>query len=97
MASQVPQMQNMHSEKKMSDLENTREDRRRGATVYTDLGAASNIDMIPGMTKEYSGWDVYNNEAKKVDTELIRDWRESLNSLLLFVSNPYHYTCIWRI
>jgi hypothetical protein len=38
------------------------------------------------MTKEYSGSDVYNNEAKKTDTELVNDWRESLNSLLLFVS-----------
>ncbi|KIM29772.1 hypothetical protein M408DRAFT_67442, partial [Serendipita vermifera MAFF 305830] len=38
------------------------------------------------MTKEYSGWDVYNNEAKKVDTELVKDWRESLNSLLLFAA-----------
>ncbi|KIM23262.1 hypothetical protein M408DRAFT_77835, partial [Serendipita vermifera MAFF 305830] len=35
--------------------------------------------------KEYSGWDVYNNEAKKLDTEMINDWRNSLNSLLLFV------------
>jgi len=41
----------------------------------------------PGQTnREYSGWDVYNNEAKKVDTELVNDWRDSLNSLLLFVS-----------
>jgi hypothetical protein len=42
---------------------------------------------LPAMTKEYSGWDVYNNEAKKTDTELVKDWRESLNSLLLFVSS----------
>ena len=38
-----------------------------------------------GMTKEYSGWDVYNNEALKVDTELVKDWQTSLNSLLIFV------------
>jgi hypothetical protein len=29
---------------------------------------------------------VYNNEAKKVDNELINDWRDSLNFLLVFVS-----------
>lgn len=38
------------------------------------------------MPREYSGWDVYNNETKKVDMELVSDWRDSLNSLLLFVS-----------
>ncbi|KIM32245.1 hypothetical protein M408DRAFT_20563, partial [Serendipita vermifera MAFF 305830] len=39
-----------------------------------------------GMTRESTGWDVYNNEAKKVDTELVNDWRDSLNSLLLFAA-----------
>jgi hypothetical protein len=40
-------------------------------------------------TKEHTVWDVYNNEARKVDIELVKDWRESLNSLLLFVSYGY--------
>ncbi|KIM29825.1 hypothetical protein M408DRAFT_37804, partial [Serendipita vermifera MAFF 305830] len=31
-------------------------------------------------------WDVYNNEAMKVDNELVKDWKESLNSLLLFAA-----------
>lgn len=44
------------------------------------------IAGVPGFLKEYSGWDVYNNEAKKVDTELVKDWTASLNFLLLFVS-----------
>jgi Family of unknown function (DUF6535) len=43
-------------------------------------------DRILGMTKENSGWDVYNNEARKVDTELVKDWTTSLNFLLIFVS-----------
>jgi Family of unknown function (DUF6535) len=43
-------------------------------------------DKIPGMTKENSGWDVYNNEASKMDTELVKDWTGSLNFLLIFVS-----------
>jgi Family of unknown function (DUF6535) len=41
-------------------------------------------DLIQ-MDKENSVWDVYNNEARKVDNELVKDWRDSLNSLLLFV------------
>lgn len=44
---------------------------------------------IPALAKEYSGWDVYNNEAKKIDFELVKDWTSSLNFLLLFVSIPY--------
>jgi Family of unknown function (DUF6535) len=43
-------------------------------------------DRILGMTKENSGWDVYNNEARKVDMELVKDWTTSLNFLLIFVS-----------
>ncbi|KIM20511.1 hypothetical protein M408DRAFT_81899, partial [Serendipita vermifera MAFF 305830] len=31
---------------------------------------------------ETSAWDVYNNEAMKVDLELIKDWTANLNSLL---------------
>jgi hypothetical protein len=48
--------------------------------------ATSEADRILGMTKEYSGWDVYNNEARKVDNELVKDWTTSLNFLLIFVS-----------
>jgi hypothetical protein len=43
-------------------------------------------DHIPGFIKEFTAWDVYNNEARKVDNELVKDWTSSLNSLLLFVS-----------
>jgi hypothetical protein len=54
--------------------------------IEIGTGVAGEGGRLPGMTKEYSAWDVYNNEAKKVDTELVNDWRDSLNSLLLFVS-----------
>jgi Family of unknown function (DUF6535) len=47
-------------------------------------------DRILGLTTEYSGWDVYNNEARKVDRELVKDWTASLNFLLLFVSARYN-------
>ncbi|KIM22378.1 hypothetical protein M408DRAFT_323744, partial [Serendipita vermifera MAFF 305830] len=36
---------------------------------------------------ENSIWDVYNNIADIRDDELIKDWNDSLNSLLVFVSN----------
>jgi hypothetical protein len=43
-------------------------------------------ERIPGMVREYTVWDVYNNEARKVDNELVKDWTASLNFLLVFVS-----------
>jgi Family of unknown function (DUF6535) len=53
-------------------------------------------ERISGMVKESTVWDVYNNEARKVDNELVKDWMASLNFLLVFVS-PLHIstaTCI---
>lgn len=44
-------------------------------------GMTSDDIQIPGFSKEYSGWDVYNNEARKVDMELVKDWTSTLNSL----------------
>lgn len=42
-------------------------------------------DRIIGMVRENTVWDVYNNEARKVDNELVKDWQSSLNFLLVFV------------
>jgi len=43
-------------------------------------------EYSPGLVNEFTAWDVYNNEAKKVDDELIKDWTVSLKFLLVFVS-----------
>jgi hypothetical protein len=48
-----------------------------------------NEGYIPGMVKESTVWDVYNNEARKVDNELVKDWTASLNFLLVFVSRSH--------
>jgi hypothetical protein len=48
-------------------------------------GMPGTIDWTSGMVPETMGWDVYNNEAKKVDSELVKDWTTSLNFLLVFV------------
>jgi hypothetical protein len=44
-----------------------------------------------GVIKENTAWDVYNNEARKVDNELVKDWTSSLNFLLVFVSSPAEF------
>lgn len=50
---------------------------------------AHNIRAAVIPASENDVWDVYNAEAKKEDIELVKDWRDNLNSLLLFVSlNP---------
>ena len=50
---------------------------------------------ILGTVKELTAWDIYNNEARKVDIELVKDWRDSLNSLLVFVSRHLHITYLY--
>jgi Family of unknown function (DUF6535) len=57
---------------------------------YPSEGVGGQEGRVIGMTAEHTAWDIYNNEARKVDTEFVKDWRENLNSLLLFVS-PCHY------
>jgi hypothetical protein len=49
-------------------------------------GSGRQDDGVIGLEKEYSGWDVYNNKAEEVDTELVKDWTANLNFLLLMVS-----------
>jgi len=38
------------------------------------------------MESEKSVWDIYNNLADVRDSELIKDWNDTLNFLLIFVS-----------
>lgn len=36
--------------------------------------------------EETTAWEIYNHKATEIDTELIKDWNENLNLLLIFVS-----------
>jgi hypothetical protein len=62
--------------------------RNRNKDTANAVMAEMRIDEghIPGMVKESTVWDVYNNEARKVDNELVKDWTASLKFLLVFVS-----------
>jgi hypothetical protein len=92
--STVPSRANLMSQLKDSnpginnnpDAPHTDHSLKKPPAVEWDVSMASEGERPLGISKEHSGWDVYNNEAKKVDTELVNDWRGSLNSLLLFVS-----------
>lgn len=61
---------------------------RKGTAVSINPGPVQvpPDEFGPNGTRETSIWDVYNNEARIVDKELIKDWTNSLNFLLLFVS-----------
>jgi Family of unknown function (DUF6535) len=50
------------------------------------VNAGIDGEFVYGVIKENTAWDVYNNEARKVDNELVKDWTSSLNFLLVFVS-----------
>ena len=74
-----------HPQPKAPDrqAENVNEQQLHASTLAE---AFSEEYRLPGMVKENTTWDVYNNEARKVDHELVKDWTASLNFLLLFVS-----------
>jgi hypothetical protein len=38
------------------------------------------------VTKDTTAWEIYNHKASEVDREMIKDWNDSLNTLLIFVS-----------
>jgi hypothetical protein len=38
------------------------------------------------VTEETTAWEIYNHKATEIDRELIKDWNDSLNTLLILVS-----------
>jgi hypothetical protein len=38
------------------------------------------------VTKDTTAWEIYNHRASEIDREMIKDWNDSLNTLLIFVS-----------
>ena len=44
---------------------------------------------LPRVAKETTTWEIYNNEARKIDNEMVKDWTATLNFLLLFVSHSF--------
>jgi hypothetical protein len=38
------------------------------------------------VTEETTAWEIYNHKAAEIDREMIKDWNDSLNTLLIFVS-----------
>ena len=58
--------------------------RRGQKTVLEPLDADENT----------TAWEVYNSRALMIDRELVKDWNDSLNTLLIFVSTPlFSYAC----
>jgi hypothetical protein len=38
------------------------------------------------VTENTTVWEIYNHKATKADREMIKDWNDSLNTLIIFVS-----------
>ena len=38
------------------------------------------------VTPDTTAWDIYNYQAGRVESEVVKDWHDSLNTLLVFVS-----------
>ena len=38
------------------------------------------------VTPDTTAWDIYNYQAGRVESEVVKDWNDTLNTLLVFVS-----------
>ncbi|KIM22457.1 hypothetical protein M408DRAFT_78985, partial [Serendipita vermifera MAFF 305830] len=43
-------------------------------------------NVPPATNVDNSAWEIYNNRALSIDRELIKDWSDSLNTLLIFAA-----------
>jgi hypothetical protein len=39
------------------------------------------------VTEDTNVWEIYNRRAAELDKEMIKDWNDSLSTLLIFVSH----------
>jgi hypothetical protein len=54
---------------------------------FFGLGRTPNRPSDPLVnTQDTTAWEIYNYKASEVDREMTKDWNESLNTLLIFVS-----------
>jgi hypothetical protein len=58
----------------------TRSDKRRDPRYMAPF--------IEEVTPQSTAWELYNHKAEIKDWDLIRDWNDTLNTLLIFVSTP---------
>ena len=75
--------------KKDDDTQIT-EELEKDTLVELETGMSGEREQLPGVPKEYSGWDVYNNEAKKVDTELVNELKPNALAALEWIDH-YEY------
>jgi hypothetical protein len=38
------------------------------------------------VTSDTTAWDIYNYHAGRAESEVVKDWKDTLNTLLVFVS-----------
>ncbi|KIM27204.1 hypothetical protein M408DRAFT_71641, partial [Serendipita vermifera MAFF 305830] len=67
------------------EVEPTESDDGQNPEEYPVEGAPQDESLVTTI-QETTAWDIYNNESKKVDRELVKDWTDSLNSLLVFAA-----------
>jgi hypothetical protein len=59
----------------------------KSPTNLFGLGRNPNRSGDPHVvTKDTTAWEIYNHKASEIDREMIKDWNDSLNTLLIFVS-----------
>jgi hypothetical protein len=46
------------------------------------------------VTEETTAWEIYNDRADEIDRELVKDWNDSLHTLLIFVRKTTFYSTL---
>jgi hypothetical protein len=60
---------------------------KKSPTNLFGLGRNPNRPGEPlGVTNDTTAWEIYNHKASEIDREMTKDWNDSLNTLLIFVS-----------
>jgi hypothetical protein len=68
-------------------LSNSMEEETKPPLRRFGLGRDARKPSEPlNMTENTTVWEIYNYESGKIDREMIKDWNDSLNTLLIFVS-----------
>lgn len=75
----------------------TSDPKRRRGTKNLRIGRSQRdsqlLDEEVDESKNKTVWDIYTEYSRKVDQERIRDWNDTLNTLLVFVGLFCLTTC----
>jgi hypothetical protein len=74
---------------------NETEPKKNAAEIFGGRNMQNHTEKQALDVVQKTAWEIYNKRAAEVDKEMVKDWNDSLNTLLIFVSNlpVYGFKC----